>query len=347
MPEIKLSFQHPLNTSVQVGDIAYFANAKADPVVNPIDPTSNLTHDHNQVISEPPHETASQADIIKIGKITEIGPFNGNLGANIMGESYIVCDMDQALFNKYGSNFIVGGCHTTYNFQTATGNIAGFPTLANTNPLDTNYHACSTCTNAQGQSIGQINPLTTYFKDNPSANVIDVVFRHIMDLDPLYGSENVWRITTGGALMSPSDPYYQPGRVNTFISIPGFIINDAGILYYEPQGVAVPPGPAPTITVNTTSNYSYGLAQTTYPNATSIEPQPYTLLTTTDNGLLGTNPATTTNCSSGSFIMFSKDNKVNQPDMLGYYALVEYRNNDFENYSELFNTGVTYFNSSK
>ena len=66
MPEIKLSFQHPLNTSVQVGDIAYFANAKADPVVNPIDPTSNLTHDHNQVISEPPHETASQADIIKI-----------------------------------------------------------------------------------------------------------------------------------------------------------------------------------------------------------------------------------------------------------------------------------------
>ena len=341
MPIIKLSFQHPLNASVQVGDIAYFANASS------VGPANINPHDHNQVISEPPHETASQADIIKIGRITEIGPFTGNLGANIMGESYIKCNMDQVLFNKYGSNFIVGGCHTTYNFQTATGNIAGFPTLANTNPLDTNYHACSTCTNAQGQSIGQINPLTTYFKDNPSANVIDVVFRHIMDLDPLYGSENVWRITTGGALMSPSDPYYQPGRVNTFISIPGFIINDAGVLYYEPQGVAVPPGPAPTITVNTTSNYSYGLAQTTYPNATSIEPQPYTLLTTTDNGLLGTNPATTTNCSSGSFIMFSKDNKVNQPDMLGYYALVEYRNNDFENYSELFNTGVTYFNSSK
>jgi len=340
MPIIKLSFQHPLNASVQVGDIAYFANASS------VGPASINPHDHNQVISEPPHETAGQADIIKIGRITEIGPFTGT--ANIVGESYIKCNMDQTLFNKYGSNFIVGGCHTAYNFQTAAGDIAGFTTLANTGPLDTNYHTCSTCTNAQGQFIGQINPLTTYFKDNPSEQIIDVVFRHIMDLDPIYGNEATWRLTTGGALMSPGDPYYQTGRVNTFISIPGFIINDAGVLHYEPQGVAVPPGPAPTTAVNTTNPLSYGSAQFNYPNATNIDPQPYTILTTIDaNGVLGANPAATTNCSSGSFIMFSKDNKVNQPDMLGYYALVEYRNNDFENYSELFNTGVTYFNSSK
>ena len=36
--------------------------------------------------------------------------------------------------------------------------------------------------------------------------------------------------------------------------------------------------------------------------------------------------------TTNDYIFFSKDNKVNQPDMLGYYALVEYRNNDFENY---------------
>ena len=63
--------------------------------------------------------------------------------------------------------------------------------------------------------------------------------------------------------------------------------------------------------------------------------------------LFNPNPTSATPPNSNDFIMFSKDNKVNQPDMLGYYALVEYRNNDFENYSELFNTGVTYFNSSK
>ena len=48
----------------------------------------------------------------------------------------------------------------------------------------------------------------------------------------------------------------------------------------------------------------------------------------------------------GSFIMFSKDNKVNQLDVLGYYAAVEYKNNSTEE-AELFNVGTTYFNSSK
>ena len=48
----------------------------------------------------------------------------------------------------------------------------------------------------------------------------------------------------------------------------------------------------------------------------------------------------------GSFIMFSKDNKVNQLDVLGYYAAIEYKNNSTEE-AELFNIGATYFDSSK
>ena len=54
----------------------------------------------------------------------------------------------------------------------------------------------------------------------------------------------------------------------------------------------------------------------------------------------------TTTCTQGSFIMFSKDNKVNMSDMLGYYASVELRNSSTTE-AELFNVGTTFFESSK
>ena len=47
-----------------------------------------------------------------------------------------------------------------------------------------------------------------------------------------------------------------------------------------------------------------------------------------------------------SFIMFSKDNKANMANMLGYYASVEYRNNSTDK-AELFATGIEVHESSK
>ena len=44
--------------------------------------------------------------------------------------------------------------------------------------------------------------------------------------------------------------------------------------------------------------------------------------------------------------MFSKDNKANMANMLGYYASVEYRNNSIDK-AELFATGVEVHESSK
>mgnify|MGYP003677333281 CR=1 FL=1 len=52
------------------------------------------------------------------------------------------------------------------------------------------------------------------------------------------------------------------------------------------------------------------------------------------------------NCTRGSFIMFSKDNKVNTSSMLGYYASAEFRNNS-PTTSELFDVGADVFESSK
>ena len=50
--------------------------------------------------------------------------------------------------------------------------------------------------------------------------------------------------------------------------------------------------------------------------------------------------------SVDSFIMFSKDNKVNLNSMLGYYASVTFRNNSSDK-AELFSVGTEIFESSK
>ena len=64
-------------------------------------------------------------------------------------------------------------------------------------------------------------------------------------------------------------------------------------------------------------------------------------------GPIGGNSAGfTVDCVGGSFIMFSKDNKANMANMLGYYASVEYRNNSLEE-AELFNVGAQVVESSK
>ena len=46
------------------------------------------------------------------------------------------------------------------------------------------------------------------------------------------------------------------------------------------------------------------------------------------------------------FIFFSKDNKANLSSLLGYYALVEFRNDSTE-HGELFSVGCDMFESSK
>ena len=50
--------------------------------------------------------------------------------------------------------------------------------------------------------------------------------------------------------------------------------------------------------------------------------------------------------SGGHYYFFSKDNRANMSGILGYYALVEYRN-DSKKQAEIFATGVEYSISSK
>ena len=58
------------------------------------------------------------------------------------------------------------------------------------------------------------------------------------------------------------------------------------------------------------------------------------------------NPPSSPYPPAGAFIMFSKDNKANLSNMLGYYAEIQFVNNSSTE-AELFSVGVDTFISSK
>ena len=90
MPLVQLHFPNPLNTSVQIGDVAYFTNPVEVGGPHPV--TGATTTAWASTIT--PHKTSEQEDIIKIGEIKSIVPWNGTI-------SVITCDMEQILYNAY------------------------------------------------------------------------------------------------------------------------------------------------------------------------------------------------------------------------------------------------------
>ena len=85
MPIINLTFPHRLNVSVQVGDIAYYANT----IENPLEPNRTWA------AGTTPHWQADQGDIVIIGRIETIQQWDGT-------QSVISCDMPVNILIAYG-----------------------------------------------------------------------------------------------------------------------------------------------------------------------------------------------------------------------------------------------------
>ena len=83
MAIINLEFNHELNVSVQIGDIVYYIDT------NPVGPNRQWAS------TTTPHMTADREDIIMIGTVVNIIPWNGNV-------SIIVADFDDNLAAQYG-----------------------------------------------------------------------------------------------------------------------------------------------------------------------------------------------------------------------------------------------------
>ena len=86
MPIINLTFPHRLNVSVQVVDIAYFANTNPNPLELP---------GRIWAAGTTPHWQANQDDIILIGRIETIQQWDGT-------QSVISCNMSVTNLIIYG-----------------------------------------------------------------------------------------------------------------------------------------------------------------------------------------------------------------------------------------------------
>jgi hypothetical protein len=317
--------------SVQIGDIAYF--------INP----SNVGPDKEWADTHTPHITGGQGGIIEIGRIVNIFQWDGTT-------SYIQCDMDQLLFNRYFAQLQAEVCP----------------------PCDscTDGLTCSACTGNCGDRILADVPPGTYYAVQPGGWGSFVPSFYLFD-NPTYDADDYMfiRLTTAGVsplacMVLPCEDFYDPNFTNYYAYINGLTVTED--IY----------GPNFTSNTFTTANafitYLIGQFPTagftlgmTYDEVTStmrtvpdpvsglVRPYPdnpeisYLNLTSSGGPVTGEcTQVPAAPCDPGSFIMFSKDNKVNMSSILGYYASVELRNNSLGK-AELFNVGTSFFESSK
>ena len=359
MPIIKIEFTNQINTSVQVGDIAYFSN----PILYG---TTGFTPTLHDVV---PHLTADQSDIIKIGEILEISPFSG-------GKNYITCDMPQDLFNQYYSLLQSVICTLVVTESLSS--------CGDHTPLPKVPRIFSSAT-----SHSYLEAMKWFFY-NPTINFNDVSF-HIVEQDPHAGgclvvegvkningvddwsfiNYNYWveftQITMNPGLNWNGDINGNPIYLYDN-SIPGYtnVAGNSSIPYKWHANDVVTGVPMFTSTV--TGNQTNGEGNNfqaffdwidanfpgiTTPNMTYEEY--FTVLIpfgvrepdADTHHVLDGNISFEENCAgTGSFIMFSKDNKANLSSVLGYYASVTFKNNSVDK-AELFNVGANIFESSK
>jgi hypothetical protein len=401
MPIIQLDFGHYLNTSVQIGDIAYFANTTAvgptgDPAVDILDHFGSSTgHIHDPQLQVPPHETASKEEIIKIGKIIAIIPFDGT-------KSSIQCDMPQDLFNKYFNSIVAGGCVVPpYTPVVPSGAFSGLTNITSAigmfdadmgPPSGITHPSWPGAAAAAGSSCTSPNRSGHIFPNRPDQQAMSGSQQLQFEIDagiycpsgPYATNYNDWYPPIRWFFDDPSrhslrfdqyvfvnwasqttfqtfDPTFQRIKYytltnqnqNTTLYPPPELYTVQDIIDYQSQEYANGfwdisawlglssafngmnfldwiCGYHPNVNVPCDGTYSNFPG---YPRLTGeIE-------TGSRLGILQ-------DCTQGSFIMFSKDNKANQSDLLGYYASVEYRNNSTTE-AELYNVGTSFYESSK
>ena len=88
MPNVTLVFPHDINVSVQVGDIAYYVDTNPHPAATP-------GINGNWASTTTPHWTADRTDVIMIGPIITIIPWDGST-------TTIIADMTSALAAQHG-----------------------------------------------------------------------------------------------------------------------------------------------------------------------------------------------------------------------------------------------------
>lgn len=313
MVRVRLIFNNFLNVSAQAetGDIAYFANTLPVPS-QPTGWTHHIALAPGGAELPPPHETSPQEGIIKIGEIVDIIDYDGLT-------SSLICDMPQDLFNKYANDLIEMG-------------VCEYEVISNRCQGKTHYPSFNDMMEA-----AFLNP-TVRFEDIGSYARPYVISQGTTGMGDGVYDYNIFEPgqcydyvkQTGGVVQTSKwgnpDENFRGDRakvvIDHFIDSHGWNIprnaTYAEFIAYQQQNIAMGIGGEAGL-----HNHLGGGGYACACKRRKRCPE-----------------------GKGSFIMFSKNNKVNQLEVLGYYAAVEYRNNSTTE-AELFNVGTSYFGSSK
>ena len=245
MPLIQLDFENKLNTSVQTGDVAYFSN--------PIDygtAGNSLNNGDQWSSTTTPHLTSNQSDIIKIGVIETIIPWDGEVNS-------IICDMPQNLFNQYFSQIQAPVCTTTppttiITPGTGSGDCANYAPILDADPVIASTIPGTTPSGLSNYAaLGGFQSNNNHFKwffDNPTVNFSDRSFHVVGDgpggcpVDPskqgfISGFDNnsfirkiILSLSDGSTRNPVSESLIISGIPPTFVAIIGFFINIASII---------------------------------------------------------------------------------------------------------------------
>ena len=346
MPLIQLDFTNPLNTSVQTGDTAYFSNP-----INYGTPGNPLSSDQ-WTSTTTPHLTSNQSDIVKIGVIETIVPWNGTI-------SSIICDMPQVLFNQYFS--LIKGCVTTTTVTPAsTFTTPAWTTCECNNQVNNPCPEFNTGDTSLPFPYNRINAFSLVVQEGLLSGNENINFSELATIA-------VPTSTQGGLGSNPCLSTLFPGkslsRINKIVTIDGTdLLNLTDLINYLNTNYSAG--------LSTSSTFAQIEAAMLASNKFAEFPETGGGTTAASSSMIidwrtvGTNseicqcypevvttiPASSTTntvCDDNpSFIMFSKDNKANLSSILGYYASVTFKN-DSTDKAELFNVGTDVFESSK
>jgi hypothetical protein len=368
-PIVQLNFPNPLNVSVQIGDVAYFSN----PV--PVGQAQSWAD------TTTPHMSNPQSGIIMIGEIIQIIPWNGTVSSiicqmpQILFNQYFDQIIEGVCIQVPSGNITSSGHCSTFQ----QGGAINHPVLDYTDPDFINIFYSTPL------SPHPSDPFH-YLFDNPNVSTFDIMFHaagvlpehpvycHVDPLaksvnginDYVVGAENYWSVINSVHLYLVNCTGFPISCLFPVVGVPGQSIQSGpGETTNSSSDKFMSPFTAndiidKMINLYPTAGYTQGVSFTDFINfhnnyqnnlLTQLTGQPsnatFAVTSLPDQAIAGTYSDTyTETCTQGSFIMFSKDNKVNMSDMLGYYASVELRN-DSKTEAELFNVGTSFFESSK
>tara|TARA_R110000765_G_scaffold1482_1_gene3820 strand:- start:440 stop:1378 length:939 start_codon:yes stop_codon:yes gene_type:complete len=312
MADIQLDFPHDINVSVQLGDLVYWVET------NPVGTLRNWAS------TTTPHDTAPKEEIILIGPVIDLIPWNGNNISEMISDGVHFNTINTSLALPYVSanpvqsaidaldpllfpNVFNSGTWYRYSDQ-------------NTDPIPLVEEITNTGNiNFPQQTAGGVGIIQGLTGLNNSLYTVTVDFIGNGSLDV-----QLWDIDNGLGMLPQLPQLFGSG---------GMVTNIFNTTTFQPQASQQ------NLTIVFNNNFGPSVS---IRNISIKAVEQSSIIADYDDAIAAIYGPP----SEGDFIMFSKDNKVNLSSLLGYYSLLKLGNNSTSK-AEMFSVGANFIESSK